>query len=367
MPWVFYGKDSTELGGNSPKERLMSTLKVGLMGCGRIAHSVHLPILNRLRGVELVALAETDPERLERARHLVPKAITFDHYEKLLEMKEVEAVIICLPNDLHAEAAAGSFRQGKHVYLEKPLATNLNDARRVLDAWQRAHLVGMIGFNYRFNPLYRTIQQHLQAGRLRKLVGVRSVFSTTGRNSPDWLQKRRTGGGALLDLASHHIDLIHFFFGQEVREVFASLRSLRSQDDNVMLQLKLSDGLTVQSFFSVSSVEEDRFEIYGQAGKLWADRYISLDVEVNGPTLDFIRLGRLWHGLKALIHVPYLLKKILAPGHEPSYREALTHFITAVRGGRPVAPDLYAGCKSLMVIEAAEESARTGRPVMIPD
>lgn len=345
----------------------MSTLKVGLMGCGRIAQLVHLPVLTRLPDVELVALAEAHPECLKRAGHLVPKAITFDHYEKLLEMKEVEAVIICLPNHLHAEAAIASLQQGKHVYLEKPLATNLEQARGVLEVWQSAHLVGMIGFNYRFNPLYRMTQQYLQAGRLGNLVAARSIFSTTGRNSPDWLQTRLTGGGVLLDLASHHIDLIHFFFGQEVREVFASLRSLRSEDDSAMLQLKLSEGLMVQCFFSISSVEEDRFEVYGQVGKLSVDRYLSLHVEIHGPTLDFIRLRQLWHELKALIHIPYLMKKIRAPGYEPSYQEALTHFVTAVRAHRPAAPDFYDGYRSLTTIEAAEESARTGRPISTPN
>jgi len=345
----------------------MSTLKVGLMGCGRIAHSVHLPILNRLTGVELVALAEADPGRLERAKYLVSKAITFDHYAGLLEMKEVEAVVICLPNDLHAEAAIAALREGKHVYLEKPLATGLDEGRRVLEVWQDTQLVGMIGFNYRFNPLYRMIQQHLRAGSLGKLVGVRSLFSTTGQNAPDWLQARPTGGGALLDLASHHFDLIDFFFGQKIREVFASVQSLRSEDDSVMLQLKLSDGLMIQSFFSISSVEEDHFDIYGQAGKLSVDRYLSLDVEVNGPTLDFIRLRQVWHGLKTVMHIPYLMKKIRAPGHELSYREALAHFITAARAHRPAVPDLYAGFQSLRIIEAAEESARAGRPVSLPD
>lgn len=67
----------------------MSVVKVGLMGCGRIAQLVHLPVLTHLPDVELVALAETDPERLEKARHLVPKAVVFDHYEKLLKMENV--------------------------------------------------------------------------------------------------------------------------------------------------------------------------------------------------------------------------------------------------------------------------------------
>jgi len=345
----------------------MSALKVGLIGCGRIAQLVHLPILTHLPDVELVALAEVDPERLEKAGHLVPRAAIFDHYEKLLEMKEVEAVVICLPNDLHAEAAIASLQQGKHVYLEKPFATSLEQARRVLEVWQSTHLVGMIGFNYRFNPLYRATQEHLQAGSLGKLVGVHSIFSTTGRNLPDWLQTRSIGGGVLLNLASHHTDLIRFFFGQEVREVFASLRSLHSEDDSAMLQLKLSDGLMVQSFFSISSIEEDRFEVYGQTGKLFVDRYLSLCVEIYGPTLDSMRFRQLWHGVKALIHLPYLLKKIRAPGHEPSYRLALAHFIAAIQTHRPATPDFHDGYRSLRVIEAAEESARTGRRVSILD
>ncbi len=345
----------------------MSTLKVGLMGCGRIAQSVHLPVLTHLPGVALVAMAETDPACLEKAHHLAPKAALFDHYEKLLKMKEVEAVIICLPNGLHAEAAIASLQQGKHVYLEKPLATHLEQARRVLEAWQDTRLVGMIGFNYRFNPLYRATQQHLKAGSLAKLVGGRSIFSTTRRNLPDWLQTRFTGGGVLLNLASHHADLIRFFFEQKVQEVFASLRSVHSEEDSAMLQLTLSGGLIVQSFFSISSVEEDRFEVYGQTGKLFVDRYRSLCVEIYGLTVDSIRLRQLSRGLKTLIHVPYLLKKIRAPGHEPSYREALTHFVKAVRDHHPATPDFYDGFRSLRIIEAAKESARAGRPVTMPE
>jgi myo-inositol 2-dehydrogenase/D-chiro-inositol 1-dehydrogenase len=345
----------------------MSDLKIGLMGCGRIAELVHLPILTHLPDVELVALAEVDPGRLEKTNHLVPKAITFDNYEKLLEMKEVEAVVICLPNALHAKATITALEQGKHVYLEKPLATSLDDARKVLEAWKHSGKIGMMGYNYRFNELYQVTKQHLQAGRLGKLVGARSIFSTTGENLADWLQTRLTGGGVLLDLASHHIDLIRFFFGQEVREVFASVRSLHGEDDSAMLQLKLSNDLIVQSFFSKRSIPEERFEVYGQTGKLFVDRYLSLNVEINGPTLDFIRLRRLWHELKAFAHIPYLLNKIRTPVYEPSYREAMAYFVTAIRTHRPATPDFYDGYRSLMIIEAAEESARTGRTVLIPD
>jgi len=341
----------------------MPTLKVGLIGCGSIAQSVHLEILTRLPGVELIALAELDKQRREAASRHASKAIAFSDYQSLLKMPDVEAVVICLPNALHAEAAVAAFERGKHVYLEKPLATSLNEARRVFEAWRRAGVVGMIGFNYRFNALYQNTKQHIQSGRLGELVGVRSVFSTQARTPPAWKKSRKTGGGVLLDLASHHVDLVHFLFEERICEVWSGLRSQRSEGDSAMLYLRLDSGLLVQSFFSMNAVDEDRFEIYGQAGKLTVDRYRSLNVEITNPTYDFYRLKRLWKGLWSLVRSPYLLEKILAPSSEPSYRAALGHFVDAAVSNQPASPDLLDGYRSLAVIEAAEKSARTGRVV----
>ncbi len=345
----------------------MSSLKMGIIGCGRIAKLVHLNVLTHLQDVELVALAESDPQRREEASCRAPSAIAFACYRELLAMPDVEAVVICLPNALHAEVTVAALQHGKHVYLEKPLATSLGDAQSVLAAWQRAGVVGMIGFNYRFNPLYQAVRQHIHSGRVGELVSVRSVFSTAPRALSDWKQTRHSGGGVLLDLASHHIDLIRFFFNQEVRDVFAMLRSQRSEGDSTTLQLHLTNDLLVQSFFSISAVEEDCFEIYGQEGKLRVDRYLSLDVEITDPILNCARLKRLLRGLRSLGHSRYLLDKILAPSHEPSYQLALGHFVDTVRSNRTSSPDFWDAYRSLVVIEAAEKSARTGRVVSPTD
>jgi myo-inositol 2-dehydrogenase/D-chiro-inositol 1-dehydrogenase len=344
----------------------MPALKVGLIGCGPIARLVHLNILTHLSNVELVALAETDPQRREGAhRRSAPGVLAFTDYQELLAVPEVEAVVICLPNSLHAEAAVSALQRGKHIYLEKPLAMSLNEARSVLAAWQHAAVVGMIGFNYRFNALYQAAREHIRSGKLGDLVGVRSVFSTRVRPLPAWKQSRQSGGGVLLNLASHHIDLVHFLFGEKVCEAFAELRSQCSEDDSAALQLRLSNGLLVQSFFSMSAVDDDRFEVYGQAGKLTVDRYLSLDVEITDPTRDFSRLKLLKRGLKMLAYNSYLREKVLAPSNEPSYRVALSHFVAAALAKRPASPDFWDGYRSLAVIEAAEESARTGRMVSL--
>jgi predicted dehydrogenase len=345
----------------------MATLKLGLIGCGWIGRLIHLDILRRMPDAELVALAEPDPQRRAEAAERAPEAVAFAGYKELLEMPEVEAVVICLPNALHAEAAVAALKKGKHIYLEKPLAASLPEARKVLTAWRPAGVVGMIGFNFRFHALYQAARRHLQSGRLGDLVSARSVFSSKAQTVPAWKQARANGGGVLLDLASHHVDLVHFLFGQAVREVFAGLRSQRGEGDSAAVQLRLADGLLVQSFFSMNAVEEDRFEIYGQRGKLMVDRYLSLDVEITEPAINFSRLKQVGRGLRALVGTRHGRDKISAPGREPSYHAALAHFVAAARANRPCSPDLGDGYRSLAVIEAAEESAQTGRVVSLPD
>jgi len=345
----------------------MSSLGIGLIGCGRIAQWVHLNALASLPDVELVAIADLDPERRKEAKRRATKAIAFAHYQELLEKTEAEAVVICLPPALHAEAVIAALQQGKHVYLEKPLATNLDDANRILRAWRQSGKVGMIGFNYRFNPLYRAVKHHIQSGRLGELVSVRTVFSSPQPEMPAWKQARKTGGGVLLDLASHHIDLLRFLFENEICEVFAEARSQYTEGDSVILQCRLANGLPIQSFFSICTVEEDRIEIYGRQAKLSVDRHHSVKVEITEAVSSHSRFKRLRHGLRSLAFSPALMESLTAPGREPSYQAALLQFVMAARTGQAVSPDLYDGYRSLAVVEAAEVSTREGKVVLVSD
>jgi len=341
----------------------MAKLKVGLIGCGWLAQSVHLRILTHMPDVEVVALAEPDAQRQVEASRRVPRADVCGSYHELLKMPQVEAVLICVPTALHAEVAVAALEQGKHIYLEKPLATNLDEAQRVMAAWRRAGVVGMTGFNYRFNPLFQSACQTIRSGRLGALVGVCTAFSTASHSLPAWKRARESGGGVLLDLASHHVDLVRFLFDQEVQRVSAEVRSQGADQDTAVLQLRLEDGLPIQSFFSFNSIDEDRFDIYGQAGKLTIDRYRSWDVEITDAGRTPLHLQRMTQKLKSFVNVPYLFNKMRSPWHEPSFREALSRFVSATCGGEKASPDLLDGYRSLEVIWAAEQSAQTGQTV----
>jgi myo-inositol 2-dehydrogenase / D-chiro-inositol 1-dehydrogenase len=344
----------------------MSGLKVGLLGFGKIAQSVHLNVLMRLPGVELVAIAETDAKRRDEAHQAAPTAALFSDYRETLRMPQLDAVVICLPNALHAEAVSAAFAERKHVYVEKPLATDLEAGRNMVAEWRRSGKVGMIGFNYRYNSLYRSLRQQLLSGRIGNPIAVRSVFSTVRSNIEGWRAERKEGGGVLLDLASHHIDLCRYLFGKEFVDVSASVRSVHRENDTAVLQMHLADGMFFQSFFSLSTLEEDCIEVYGESGKLAVDRYRSVQVDYSAPMRKSDRFLRLGSSAGLITNLPYIFRKLRAPGNEVSYQEALAHFVAGARSGENVSPDFEDGYRSLAVVLAAEESAAVGRVLNVP-
>jgi predicted dehydrogenase len=152
---------------------------------------------------------------------------------------------------------------------------------------------------------------------------------------PEWKRSRASGGGVLLEKGSHHIDLVRFLLG-EVRDVSCDL-----SDHSATLHLRLSSGAEVECRFAEGTADVDRFEIEGRDGKLAIDRH-----------------GR-WFSLSA-----DALRKLVRREYEPSYRRSLARFVEAARTGVPASPDLEDGYRSLAVIVAAEDAARTGRPTV---
>ena len=343
----------------------MAPIPIGLIGCGRIAQMVHLPLLLRRPEFKLVALAESDPARRAEAERLAPEARAFADAAGLLAAGLAEAVLISTPSHLHAEAAVAALEAGRHVYLEKPIAATREDGRRVAAAGRAAGRVTMLGFNYRFHPLYAALRRVVQAGTLGPLTTLTTQFSTPLRELPAWKRARATGGGVLLDLGSHHIDLVRWLTGQEVDTVSAEVRSTHTEDDNAHVTLHLTGGATVQMVFSLTTRDVDRVLVTGAAGMAGVDRYRSWNVERAPLAAGAARLWQLARTGPALLRSPMLRHKLTRSRAEPSYAAALAHFAAAVRGEVTAAPDVTDGRRALEVVLAAEESARTGAPVRV--
>lgn len=339
-------------------------LRVGLLGCGRIARIHHIPILARTPGVELAALADPDPGRLAAARAEAGGARGFSDWRAVLDDGSIDAVVICLPTALHADAARAAFEAGKDVYLEKPLATTLADAREAVRAWRANGRIGMLGFNQRHHPLVVEARARIREGRIGRPLSARASSLSPRRDLPEWKRRRAEGGGALLDLASHHADLARFLFADEVGQVSASVRSIFSEDDDASITMTLASGLCMESRVSFATVGENRFEVLGDEGRIVVDR-LAGRIRVDSLDAPSGTAARALRAATRVAWVPRAVRSILSPAADPSYRNALSTFARAARDRTSPSPDIADGERSLAIVLTAEIAARDGRRLSV--
>lgn len=336
-------------------------LRVGLLGCGRIARIFHLPILAGIPEVELVAVADPDASARRLAAGRAPGAEVVEDWREVVARPDLDAVVVCLPSGLHAEAAEAAFAAGLHVYLEKPIATTLEDGRRIVRAWRASGRVGMTGFDQRFEPSIQALRRAAREGRAGEVTGLRLAMGSGRRDLPAWKRSRATGGGVLLDLGSHLVDLARFVLDEEVAAVTAAVSTTLAEDDTATIALTMESGRLAQAWVTLAGITENRVEVVGQRGLLVADRYagtldlLPLEPAWSRPARARRGLARLGREARALLEVA----RPLALGG--TYRGALEAFVDATRGGGSAAPDIEDGFRSLAVVVAAEESARSGR------
>jgi len=331
-------------------------VKIGLLGCGSVAYWIHRRALGSIRGVTLTAAADPDPTA--RARFTRASGVTvYQRAEDLLGRGDIEAVLICAPTHLHASLALAAAAAGKPFYLEKPIASTLDDAREVLAAASRTGLTATTGFNRRHNPLFEQAKALLADGAIGRIHAVQTSFCEPSPpdRMPAWKRRRETGGGVLLDLASHHVDQVRWMLATDVRVVSASLRSEVTEHDEARVALETDAGVSIQCFFSFRAGPAERLEFVGEGGTLGLDRHTA--------RLTLCRQRRRGYGARRVRVLPspavlqWLGERTCRPAADPSYRGALRAFIEQVRGLPSRSATLNDGLRSLEAVLAAEEVA----------
>jgi myo-inositol 2-dehydrogenase/D-chiro-inositol 1-dehydrogenase len=197
-----------------------------IIGAGWIAEE-HSAILRRLDGVELAAVCDVD---LERARRLAGDASVYADWRELLDAESPDCVFVCTPPRLHREPAVEALGRGMHVYLEKPIARGLADARAIVDAAEAGSAVCAVGYQWRAVEVLDDLRQALDGQQLGLLIGI----GTGPTRSRPWFLSRSEGGGNLLERASHGIDLERAVAGEvvDVQAVAGQVRLAQSAGES---------------------------------------------------------------------------------------------------------------------------------------
>jgi len=244
-----------------------------------------VPIETRLVGV-----ATSSPATAARAARAGGYEIATDDYRRLLERDDIHVIHCCTPNDMHREVVTAAVEAGKHVYCDKPLARDLADAQAICAAAAHGRRTYQMAFNYRFIPALMRAKELLREGFLGEPLCFRAAYLHSGYVAPDrpmsWrLDLQRSGGGALLDLGSHIIDLVRHLLGEFSRvhattRIFTPRRPVKKGaaetalvevDDAVWMQTEMACGAvgTIEaSRVSTGAADEIRLELHGRQGAL---------------------------------------------------------------------------------------------------
>ena len=185
-------------------------LKVGIVGGGAIAQVAHLPVLKKVRTVEVKAICDID---MPKARALADRfgvKDAFDDIEELLGYEALDAVVICSPTHLHEAHIQAALSAKLHVLVEKPLAMSATSAQRILRAVEKHNRVVMVGMNHRYRPDVQIVRSFVQSGELGTVESIRGSWHVfrPSRSQLGWRQRKdESGGGAILDLGLSILDL----------------------------------------------------------------------------------------------------------------------------------------------------------------
>lgn len=302
----------------------------------------------------LSAITDNNTDRLARASELHPAASRYTSLEQMLEKENLGAVLVSLPTPYLADAARQVLSRGLPLYLEKPISGTLTEAEKIKQTWTLHRPTVMVGFNFRRAPVFQEARRVLENDRLGPVHHLHSVNSRHAMEIPPWKKLRETGGGVLLDLASHHLDLWEHLLDDRVVDISVQTRSLRSSDDTATIQAITASGISCTGFFAFDSVEEDRLTVYGRDGRMSVERMSDLRVSLKRPSSRFVRVRNLLEHTRSFLALPRLIERYRSPWSCSSYERSLEVFLKAVLEGKSVKPDLDDGIRVLELIEAAE-------------
>jgi UDP-N-acetyl-2-amino-2-deoxyglucuronate dehydrogenase len=346
----------------------MSTVRVGIVGCGNIAKT-HATALAALSEGELAAACDVDEGRAKAFAAQFGAPNVYTDVDAMVRGGNVDAIIVCTPHPFHAPVVVAAAEAGVHVLCEKPISDKLSEADRMVEAAERAGITFSVVFQRRWWPACQRIRQAIDAGKLGKLTVGESVSKLWRAEeyfaADAWRGKWATeGGGVLMNQAVHALDMFQWFMGPAV-EVVGRWAKLRAGDyidveDTAVATVVFANGAlgTILAATTITPGFGFRVTVHGENGatvSVWENPEGRQGVNDVWTVPDEEELRAGWEA-----------EDRDKPGFPFFHQLQLQDFLQAVRDRRPPAVAGAEGIKSLEIISAIYESSRTGKAIPLP-
>ncbi len=335
-----------------------SVLNWGIAGCGWVARDYVGPAMQESANGRVAALYDPDPASLQRAALF--DAPAHADLGAFLATPGLGAVYVAAPNHVHRTLVEAAASAGLPVLCEKPMATTLADAQAMVDACAGAGVLYATAFDQRFHAAHRTLAAMVAEGRLGTVTAIRIVYACW--LPADWagdnwrIDPRRAGGGALMDLAPHGLDLSSYLLGEPLADVAAMGQARVHRygvEDGALLMARSQSGVMVQMHVAYNCPEtlpRRRLEVVGTAGQVIARDTMG---QTPGGTLEFIDAAT---GVTQPVPVP-------GADRSPFLSQAEA-FADAVLGG---AAFPFTGAHDLHVMGLVLQAQAQAKPPGLPD
>lgn len=338
-------------------------LRLGLVGCGRISEKHFAAISEHASEIDLVSVCDSDASRREAAAKKY-SAKAYGSLEAMLSEAPIDAVVISSPSGLHPQQAIICARAGKHVITEKPMATRWKDGLEMLKACDDAGVHLFVVKQNRFNPTLQLLKQAVQKNRFGRLYMMMvNVFWSRPQEYYDSAQWRGTwefDGGALMNQASHYIDLMDWLMGpvESVQCMAETIGRRIEVEDTAVMNVRWRSGALGSANVTMLTYDqnlEGSITILGEKGT----------VKVGGVAINKVETWKFADKdpMDETIHsASYETTSVYGNGHVPYYKNV----IDVLKYGAQPLTNGREGLRSLELLTAAYLSSRSGQKVSLP-
>ena len=335
---------------------MSKTLKIGVIGAGRIGKLHSNNLVTRVPNAELAAVSDVyEPAAKDLGEKLGVKY--YSDYHKILEDPEIDAVFICSSTDTHSPISIEAAKAGKHIFCEKPIDHDLDKIKAVLEEVKKAGVKYQVGFNRRFDRNFKHVHEVVKNGG----VGDVHIVKVTSRDpeAPP-LSYVKVSGGIFVDMTIHDFDMVRYLSGSEVEEVSAVGTCLVNPEigeagdvDTCIITLKFANGALGVIDNSRQAVYgyDQRIEVFGSKGCITADNETANNT--THYTVDGVKTEKpLW----------FFLERYMG-----SYQAEVREFIECIANGTEPRVGIEDGLVSIKLALACSKSLKENRPVRVDE